>query len=97
MTFSHDIIIRPIITEQSMDGLQDKKYTFEVKKNATKVDIRRAVEEIFGVSVEKVTTMQVLGKMKRQGRYEGRRPSWKKAIVKLTDDSKTIEFFDGMA
>ena len=97
MTFAHDIIIKPVITEQSMDLMQDKKYTFEVRKSATKIDVRRAVEEIFGVKVEKVTTMHVYGKMKRMGKTQGRRASWKKAIVKLTDNSKTIEFFDGMA
>ena len=97
MTYAHDIIIRPIISEQSMDQLASKKYTFEVKKNANKIEIKKAVEEIFGVKVASVNTMNMLGKMKRMGRYEGRRASWKKAIVTLTADSKTIEFFDGMA
>ncbi len=97
MTCAHDIIIRPIISEQSMDQLAEKKYTFEVKKSANKIEIKKAVEEIFGVKVESVNTMNMLGKMKRMGRFEGRRASWKKAIVKLTADSKTIEFFDGMA
>ncbi|MBR5236990.1 MAG: 50S ribosomal protein L23 [Clostridia bacterium] len=97
MTYAHDIIIKPIISEQSMDQIADKKYTFEVKKSANKIEIKKAVEEIFGVKVESVNTLNMLGKMKRMGRNEGRRPSWKKAIVKLTPDSKTIEFFDGMA
>ncbi len=97
MTYAHDIIIKPIISEQSMDQLADKKYTFEVKKSANKIEIKKAVEEIFGVKVESVNTMNMLGKVKRMGRNEGRRASWKKAIVKLTADSKTIEFFDGMA
>ncbi|MBE7048774.1 MAG: 50S ribosomal protein L23 [Ruminococcaceae bacterium] len=97
MTYAHDIIIKPIISEQSMDQISDKKYTFEVKKSANKIEIKKAVEEIFGVKVESVNTLNMLGKMKRMGRTEGRRPSWKKAIVKLTADSKTIEFFDGMA
>ena len=70
------------------------KYTFEVPKTANKIEIKKAVEEVFGVKVAKVNTMNVLGKVKRMGRTEGRRPSWKKAVVTLTDDSKTIEFFD---
>ncbi|MBE7041734.1 MAG: 50S ribosomal protein L23 [Ruminococcaceae bacterium] len=97
MTYAHDIIIKPIISEQSMDQITDKKYTFEVKKSANKIEIKKAVEEIFGVKVESVNTMNMLGKVKRMGRNEGRRASWKKAIVKLTADSKTIEFFEGMA
>ncbi len=97
---SYDIIRRPIITERSMkpeftkDGEQIKKYTFEVAVSANKVEIKKAVEEVFGVKVAKVNTMHVLGKVKRMGRYEGRRASWKKAIVTLTPDSKTIEFFE---
>ena len=97
MTYAHDIIIKPIISEQSMDQIEDKKYTFEVKKSANKIEIKKAVEEIFGVKVLSVNTLNMMGKMKRMGQHEGRRASWKKAIVKLTADSKTIEFFDGMA
>ncbi len=97
MTYAHDIIINPIISEQSMDQIADKKYTFEVKKSANKIEIKKAVEEIFGVKVLSVNTLNMMGKMKRMGQHEGRRASWKKAIVKLTADSKTIEFFDGMA
>ena len=97
MTNAHDIIKRPIISEQSMEMIADKKYTFEVSKSANKIEIKKAVEEIFGVNVDKVTTLNVLGKLKRMGRNEGRRASWKKAVVKLTTDSKTIEFFEGMA
>lgn len=97
MTYAHDIIIRPIISEQSMSQLADKKYTFEVKKSANKIEIKKAVEEIFGVKVASVNTLNMIGKMKRMGRYEGRKASWKKAVVTLTADSKTIEFFDGMA
>ena len=93
---SYEIIKKPIITENSMDQMADKKYTFEVAKNANKIEIKKAVEEIFGVTVEKVTTMRVLGKVKRMGANSGKRPDWKKAIVKLTDNSKTIEFFDGL-
>jgi len=93
---SQDIIIRPIITEKSMLGIADKKYTFEVAKSATKIDIARAVEELFKVKVEKVTTVNVRGHLRRQGRFEGYTRAWKKAYVTLTKDSKTIEFFEGM-
>ena len=75
-------------------GNEIKKYTFEVPQSANKVEIKKAVEEVFGVTVAKVNTMNIMGKMKRMGRYEGRRPSWKKAIVTLAKDSKTIEFFE---
>lgn len=97
MTYAHDIIIRPIISEQSMAQIADRKYTFVVAKSANKIEIKKAVEEIFGVNVEKVTTINMPGKIKRMGRYEGRRAAWKKAVVKLAEGSKTIEFFDGMA
>ena len=93
----YDIIIKPIISEKSMDQAADKKYTFKVALNANKIEIKKAVEEIFGVKVEKVTTCRVLGKVKRMGATSGKRADWKKAVVKLTADSKTIEFFDGMA
>ena len=93
---SYEIIKKPVITENSMDQMADRKYTFEVAKNANKIEIKKAVEEVFGVKVEKVTTMRMLGKVKRMGANSGKRPDWKKAIVKLTADSKTIEFFDGL-
>ena len=94
----YDVILRPIITEQSMEHTDLKKYAFVVAPDANKIEIRKAVEEIFGVKVAKVTTLNMDGKKKRTGRYpEGARPSWKKAVVRLTDDSKTIEFFEGMA
>jgi len=93
---SYEIIKKPVITENSMDQMAERKYTFEVAKNANKIEIKKAVEEIFGVKVEKVTTMRVLGKVKRMGANSGKRPDWKKAIVKLTENSKTIEFFDGL-
>ncbi len=96
MMTSYEIIRKPIITEQSMDQMADRKYTFEVAKDANKLEIKKAVEEIFGVKVQKVTTMRVLGKVKRMGMHSGKRPDWKKAIVKLTENSKTIEFFDGL-
>ena len=97
---SYDIIRRPIITEKSMrvetdrQGNEIKKYTFEVPTSANKIEIKKAVEEVFGVEVAAVNTMKVLGKVKRMGRYEGRRPSYKKAIVTLKKGSKTIEFFE---
>ena len=93
---AQDIIVRPIITEKSMAGLGMKKYSFEVAKSATKVDIARAVEELFGVKVSKVNTLNVRGHFRRQGRSEGYTSAWKKAVVTLTEDSKTIEFFEGM-
>ncbi|MCQ2490515.1 MAG: 50S ribosomal protein L23 [Ruminococcus sp.] len=96
MKTAQDIILKPVITEKSMDGLQVGKYTFKVAKDATKPEIKKAVEKLFGVEVDKVTTMNVNGKMKRLGRYEGMTSSWKKAIVTLTEDSKAIEFFEGM-
>ena len=92
----HDIIIRPIITERSMEDMAEKKYTFKVDKRANKIEIKNAVEEIFNVKVEKVNIMNMVGKVKRMGRYGGKRADWKKAIVKLTEDSKNIEFFEGM-
>lgn len=97
MKNAYEVIVKPIITEQSMEATEDKKYVFEVAIDATKIDIKRAVEEIFGVKVEKVNTIRMAGKEKRQGAYPaGRRASWKKAMVKLTADSKSIEFFEGM-
>lgn len=91
-----DVIFRPIISERSMDESENNKYTFQVAKEANKIEIKNAVEEIFDVTVMKVYTMNMNGKVKRQGRNEGRRPNWKKAIVKLTPDSKSIEFFEGV-
>lgn len=96
MRIPHDIIIKPIITEQSMDDMAFGKYTFEVAKNANKSEIKKAIEEIFDVEVEKVNTMNMLGKVKRMGMSVGRRRNWKKAIVTLTEDSNSIEFFEGM-
>ena len=94
---SYDVIIRPIITERSMAGAAEKKYVFEVAPNAGKIEIKKAVEEIFGVKVAKVNTMNVPGKAKRLGAARpGRTKDWKKAVVQLTEDSKTIEFFEGM-
>ena len=81
MKLAQEIILAPVITEESMMGTADKKYTFKVATDANKVEIKKAVEEIFDVKVAKVTTINMDGKLKRMGRYEGRRPSWKKAIV----------------
>ena len=96
MTFAHDIIVRPIVTEDSMDMIQDKTYVFEVKKTANKIAIAQAMESVFGVKVAHVHTMRVKGKPKRMGQNSGYRASWKKAIVKLTPDSRGIEFFESM-
>lgn len=92
----YDIILRPVITEHSMDSANGKIYTFEVARDANKIEIREAVEKIFGVSVLSVNTMNVKGKEKRMGVHVGYRPARKKAIVRLTDKSKGIEFFEGM-
>ena len=95
-TTAYDIIKRPIITEQSMEQTEMKRYTFEVAKTANKIEIAKAVEEIFGVKVAKVNTISMKGKKRRMGRFEGYTSDWKKAVVTLTEDSKTIEFFDGL-
>ena len=97
MKAAQDIIIAPVITEKSMAGIADKKYTFKVAKDANKLEIADAVEELFKVTVAKVNTVSMRGKKRRMGRYEGKTASWKKAIVTLKKDSKTIEFFDGLA
>ena len=93
---AQDIIIKPIVTEKSMMGIADKKYTFEVAKAANKIEIAKAVEELFKVKVSKVNTVNMRGKFRRQGRYEGYTRSWKKAYVTLAEDSKAIEFFEGI-
>lgn len=98
MTKAYDIIKKPVLTEKSYDAMAQKKYTFEVAIGANKTEIKSAIEEIFeGVKVESVNTMRTLGKMKRQGRTQGRTPEVKKAIVTLKKDSKGIPFFEGMA
>ena len=93
----HDIIRKPIISETTMEDIANKKYTFEVAPNATKVDIKIAVEQVFKVQVANVNTVNCMGKTKRMGVHVGKRPDWKEAIVTLKPDSKTIEFFDCMA
>lgn len=93
---AQDVIIKPIITENSMEGLGFRKYTFKVAKDANKIEIAHACKELFGVTVAKVNTISVRGRFKRMGKNAGYTPNWKKAIVTLTEDSKTIEFFEGM-
>lgn len=93
----YDIIVEPILSEKSYDGISAKRYTFKVVKSATKTQIKEAVEKIFNVKVDKVNTSNTDGKLKRMGRSEGRRTTYKKAIVTLTSDSKAIEFFESLA
>lgn len=96
MKLAQDIILKPVITEASMDAMSAKKYTFKVAPNATKPEIANAVEELFGVKVANVNTVSMKKKPKRLGVHFGYTSEWKKAIVTLTADSKTIEFFDGL-
>ena len=96
MKMAQDIIIKPIITENSMKGIADRKYTFQVAKDANKIEIAKAVEELFGVKVSKVNTISVRGHYRRQGWVGGYTAATKKAVVTLTADSKGIEFFEGM-
>ena len=97
MKFVQDVIKRPLITERSMDMISQKKYSFEVAKDATKPEIAKAVEAMFeGTKVKAVNTISMKAKKKRVRYVEGKTAAWKKAIVTLTEDSKTIEFFEGM-
>lgn len=96
MKTCYDIILKPVISEASIADMQDKKYTFKVAVDANKKEIKAAVEEAFGVKVDKVTTINVKAKEKRLGYHYGKTSAWKKAFVKLTADSKTIEFFDSL-
>ena len=94
---ARDIILAPVITEKSVAALGEKKYTFRVADGANKIEIAKAIETVFeGVKVAKVNTISMKGKKRRMGRYEGYTSDWKKAVVTLTEDSKTIEFFDGL-
>lgn len=93
---SYDIIIKPVVTERSMENMESKRYTFKVDTRANKSEIKKAVETIFGVKVKQVNTMNITGKKKRMGANVGKRPDWKKAIVTLTEDSKEIEFFESI-
>ena len=96
MKTPYDVILKPVISEKSMDAAQVKKYTFKVAVDANKTEVKNAVEEIFGVEVAKVNIMNVVGKQKRMGRYVGRTAATKKAIVTLTENSKEIEFFQSL-
>ena len=96
MKTPQDIILAPVITENSMEGLAIKKYTFKVARDANKIEIDKAVESLFGVKVKAVNTMNCKGTLKRMGKYQGYTPAFKKAIVTLTADSKGIEFFESM-
>ena len=96
MKTPYDVILKPVITEQSMDYAEAKNYVFKVAVDANKTEVKAAVEEIFGVDVAKVNIMNVVGKRKRMGRYEGMTAASKKAIVTLTADSKEIEFFQSL-
>ena len=96
MKTAYDVIQKPVITEAAIANIQQKKYTFRVASDANKIEIKNAVEEIFGVEVEKVTTITMKRKPRRMGYHYGYTAQWKKAIVKLTADSKTIEFFDSL-
>lgn len=91
---AHDIIIKPIITEATMNGVQERKYTFKVHPKANKIEIKKALKELFDVDVEKVNTMNCKGRKVRYRYSRGFKPDWKKAIVSLAQDSKTIEFYD---
>ena len=93
---AQDIIVAPVVTEASMAAIAEKKYTFRVMKNVNKQEIAKAVEELFGVKVAKVNTINVRGRSKRMGLHSGKTPDWKKAIVTLKADSKGIEFFESM-
>lgn len=93
---AQDIIIRPLVSEKSVSTIKSKKYGFVVHVDADKTQIKNAIEEIFGVKVAKVTTLNYQGKIKRQGKHEGRQSAWKKAYVQLTKESKPIEFFESL-
>ena len=96
MITAYDIIIKPVVTESSMEAMEQKRYTFKVDPKANKSEIKKAIETIFGVKVKKVNTMNITGKKKRMVANVGKRSDWKKAIVTLTEDSKEIEFFEGI-
>jgi large subunit ribosomal protein L23 len=96
MKLARDVIVRPLISEKTTDLMEEKKYTFVVDRDANKIEIKRALEEIFNVKVKAVNTANYKGKKKRLGRYPaGFQPRWKKAVITLTEDSKPIELFEG--
>ncbi|MBR2377680.1 MAG: 50S ribosomal protein L23 [Clostridia bacterium] len=97
MMKERDIIIRPLLSEKSYADIATKKYVFVVDKNSNKTEIKLAIEKLFDVQVESVNTVNCRGKLKRMGRNEGFTPNYKKAIVQLKADSKTIEFFDSLS
>ncbi|MDR0570484.1 MAG: 50S ribosomal protein L23 [Clostridiales Family XIII bacterium] len=96
MRLSYDIILKPVITERSMDEASKRKYTFKVARDANKTEVKKALEEIFGITIDKVNIMNVKGKLKRMGKNVGRTAASKKAIVTLSPKSKEIEFFQGL-
>ncbi|MBP3815923.1 MAG: 50S ribosomal protein L23 [Firmicutes bacterium] len=96
MKTPYDVILKPVISERSMDNAADKKYTFKVAVDANKTEIKQAIEEIFDVEVKKVNVINMDGKLKRLGRTQGRRAAFKKAIVTLSPESKEIEFFQSL-
>ena len=97
MKSPYDVILRPVLTEKSYDMMSLRKYTFYVDPRCNKTEIRQAAETIFGIQVASVTTQNLMGKMKRQGLHQGRRPARKKAVITLKPESKGIDFFEGMA
>ena len=96
MKMAYDVILKPVVSERSMDEVANKKYTFKVHKDANKTHVKLALEEIFGVEIKKINIMNVKGKKKKMGRFEGKTADTKKAIVTLTAKSKEIEFFKGL-
>ncbi len=94
---AYDVILKPVMSEKAYDGIAEKRYTFKVSKSANKIEIKQAVEQIFGVSVEKVNTVNVRGRLKKQGRTQGYTAKYKKAVVTLKKDSKAIEFFESLS
>jgi large subunit ribosomal protein L23 len=93
----YDIILKPVLSEKSYTGISAKDYTFIVAKHATKTEVKVAVEQVFDVKVARVNVVNYSGKIKRMGKTEGRTASFKKAFVKLTEDSKPIEFFESLS
>jgi large subunit ribosomal protein L23 len=93
---AYDIILRPILSEKSYGGIANKIYTFEVAKKSNKTAIKIAIEDIYKVKVEKVNTINMRGQLRRMGKNKGYTSAWKKAVVKLSPDSKSIEFFDSL-
>lgn len=93
---AHDVIYKPLVTEATMRGVQERKYSFKVSVDANKIEIKKALKELFDVDIKKVNTMNCRGRKVRYRYSRGKKPDWKKAIVTLTENSKTIEFYDNM-